>query len=239
MFLYVGDVWIDEVTSLQYSTMQNKTPLYGYASQLFNTTAPGQLIVQGRFTINYKEQGYLHAVLNRHFKQIDPDFIGPPRRRDIKGDNPFIGGNGTQISRASIERITSGDVTIAERYKFFNDLGGYATSFKRTEEEKKTQGVKDRTFEDIAEAFEDAIWKKDKKVSEVDNNTLNSQVRRTDHNKYDDFDIYVVFGNYAEERANHTLQKIIGVRLVDQSKTIQIDGAPIQEEYSFIARSVA
>ena len=30
MFMYIGDVWVDEVVALGYTCIQEKTPIYGY-----------------------------------------------------------------------------------------------------------------------------------------------------------------------------------------------------------------
>ena len=51
--------------------------------------------------------------------------------------------------------------------------------------------------------------------------------------------MYVVFGNFLNNKANHTVQKIIGVRLLSQGKQVQVGGQPVQEQYTFIAKSVA
>ena len=248
MFLYVGDVWIDEVTSLQYTTYQQKTPVRGYASQLWDDCVPGPVQVQGEFTINFKEQGYLWAVLRRALGiSASTAGVGISSKKDnallrkqskledgIKkgskvpgafGDKPLVGSNGTRISRATIERLTAGEATTGERYEFYNSMAGYASY--------GVDSPKDRVFEDIVEAFEDQVW------STKTNTDLNQQLRRTDDNKFDGFDIYVVFGNYDNPKANHTVQKIIDVRLQSQSKAIRIDGMPIQETYSFIARTTA
>jgi hypothetical protein len=128
------------------------------------------------------------------------------------------------VSRASIERIVQGDVTKQDRYDFYQDLAGYATF--------DVNSPKDKIFEDIVEAFEDEVWKTG------DNEDLLKQIRRTDDNIFDDFDIYVAMGNYSVPGANHTVQKLVGVRLTSQGKGIEIGGAPIQESYEFIARTV-
>lgn len=241
MFLYIGDVWVDEVTSLQYVTQQIKTPIYGYASQLWDDVAAGHVLVSGQFTINFKEQGYLWAVLRRYKQIIDPGFsVAKQDSRLLKTrkgstvtmpdlvnkNGTRVGSNGTAISRATIERIAQGDITRQERFDFYHDLAGYATF--------GVNSPKDKAFEDIVEAFEDQIW--NPKGTDTD---LNNQLRRTDDNRFDGFDMYVVFGNYASPQANHTVQKIIDVRLTSQAKMVKIDGSPIQEEYSFIARTVA
>lgn len=227
-FLYIGDVWIDEITSLQYVCQQEKTPLYGYASQLFDTTAAGRVLVTGSFSINFKEQGYLWAVLRRYF-QINADITGFSSEYDgnlTSNKLPITkSSQSTEMMRSTIERLVDGKITKSEQYKFYNDIAGYLTVGDNATKKK------DSIFESIMNTFEDEIWQSDSK-------TLNSQTRRTDDNKFDGFDIYCIWGNYANPAANRTVQKISGVRLLSQGKRIMIGPEPIGEEYSFLAQSV-
>jgi len=240
--LFLGDVWIDEMTSFSYNLIQSKTPLYGYASQFFDTTAAGRILVQGSLSINFKEQGYLWAVLRRYFNVSAVEAGVKSTKKDdnllrvkknssrtmpdiVNKSGNKTGSNGTNISRASIERITQGKMTTGEQYKFYHDLASYATF--------DVKNPKDKVFEDIVEAFEDEVW-----APTSTNEGLSSQIRRVDDNRFDGFDIYLVMGNYSNPKANHTVRKIVGVRLMSEGKQIVINGAPISEQYSWIAQTV-
>jgi hypothetical protein len=111
-----------------------------------------------------------------------------------------------------------------ERQERYLSIAGYATF--------DVNSPKDKAFADLVENFENQVW------GDGTPPAHNNQIRRIDAAEYDDFDIYVVFGNYMNDRSNHTCQKIEGVRLLSQGKQIIVGGAPIQEEYSFIARTV-
>lgn len=248
MFLYLGDVWIDEITSLQYQHIQEKTPLYGYASQLADDFAPGHVIVQGAFTINFKEQGYLWAVLRRYKNMdISTALIQTSGNKDLSGLDKYLtyhdeggaegalgaadrrpvwGSNATKAQRLNIERISQGELTRGQAYDFYHDLAGYSTF--------DTTSPRDKIFENMVELFEDQIWAKG-----VTDNGLRAQIRNPTDNTFDNFDMYVVFGNMAVPKANHTVQKIIGVRLTSQGKTIQVGGGVIMESYSFLAQTTA
>lgn len=239
---YVGDVWVDDMSYIQYSRTQEKTPLWGYASQLFDDCAAGHVIVNGAFSINFKESGYIWAILRRYFS-LDTNFSTATGAADILkkphasalsagklgegidgiGGRPVIGSNGTRVSRASIERLLQGKASRKERYDFYHDLAGYATFSPGT--------GRDKVFEDIVEIFEDQIWKT------TDNKKLLEQIRRVDDNIFDGFDIYVLFGNYANPRANHTVVKLVGVRITGESMQVVADGEPVQVVYSFLART--
>lgn len=60
--IFFGHVWVDDIITIQYSSNQNKAPIYGYASQQFDDIAKGQFLVNGNFTIAFKETGYLSLI---------------------------------------------------------------------------------------------------------------------------------------------------------------------------------
>ena len=245
MFLYIGDVWVDEITSLQYTRQQQKTPIYGYASQMFDDMAAGQVIVQGSFTINYKEQGYLWAILRR-WKNISLAEVmagtDPIRGRALdaqernllrsNGKTPIVWneaqGNHTNIQRQSLERIISEGASTSESYKFYSDLAGYASY------NPKVKGrAKDLGFEDIMESFEDQVWRTD-----ISNDNLKAMIRNPDDNIFDSFDMYVTFGNYSSRAPNHSVLKISNISLLSRGMLVKIDGEPLQESYEFLAQTL-
>lgn len=60
--VYMQDILLDEISNLQFSTVTNKSPIYGYASERFDTVAKGNMIVQGSFTINFVNANYLQIL---------------------------------------------------------------------------------------------------------------------------------------------------------------------------------
>ncbi len=224
--IYIGDVFVDEITSFQCSVQQSKQPIYGYASQLFDKVSKGTVLVQGSFSINFKESGYLWLVLNRYknlIRTLDDlrlplSFIGLDAGSTIAPEK----GDGF-ISRANIEQLISGTATKEEKYQFYNDLAGMATA--------NNPNAKDKTFEDICDAFEDAVWGTD--PIDVDRMT-----RRADDNFFDDFDMYLVFGDMTNKSTNHTVKRIRNVHILGSAQSIENTGEPIQEQYSFFARNI-
>ena len=230
MFLYIGDVWVDEITSISYEDSENKTPIYGYASQLFDDLAAGQCLVQGNFTINFKEQGYLWAVLKR-FKGMSLSDYSTKAEKALGNagkTSPIVwsGNNHTGITRENIERVTQGKATRGEEFQFYHDLAGYATS------SPKMKGkAKDTTFAGLMDAFEDQVWR-----NGVSNEDLLKQIRKPTNTVFNGFDMFLVFGNYSSQEPNHTVLKFINVSLLSQGKTIRMSEGPIQEQYSFLAQ---
>lgn len=69
--LYFGDIFIDEVCSIQWSTQQQTLPLYGYNSYTFDDIALGTRLIQGQFAINFTEDNFLmNLQSNKGFAKI-------------------------------------------------------------------------------------------------------------------------------------------------------------------------
>lgn len=248
--VYIGDVWVDEITSISYAVSQNRTPLYGYADTYFRDVSEGQVIVQGQFTINFKEAGYLWLILDRY-------------RNKVKGRNsylsrtPFLASD--VATQYNIERIFNNEVTRREKIIAYRELAALAKepgseakiarqqfgAFYVDETKGGTANASLGGFasntrqeggigraENAFETFEDKAWRKTQ-------NELDREHRRADDAGLNPFDIYVTFGDYAgDNSANHTVQKISDVYILGGSKQIVVDGQPIQEAYTFIGRNL-
>lgn len=64
--IFIGDVWVDEIIDWQLSYGVPATPIYGYGDTFFSHAAQGRVLVQGNFTINFREPNYLLAILERY-----------------------------------------------------------------------------------------------------------------------------------------------------------------------------
>ncbi|MEW6770009.1 MAG: hypothetical protein AB1330_01265 [Bacillota bacterium] len=57
--IYFQNIFIDEAVSLQFVLHQEIRPIYGYSSYVYDALVVGRRIVQGSFTINYREPYYI------------------------------------------------------------------------------------------------------------------------------------------------------------------------------------
>lgn len=64
--LFIGDVWVDDILAVEYMVNQSKVPKYGYGSQHFDFVAKGAILINGTFTINFREPNYLWLILERY-----------------------------------------------------------------------------------------------------------------------------------------------------------------------------
>lgn len=63
--VYFGDVWVDQLASLSFSMNEQVAPIYGFRSHTFDRVSRGNRYVQGEFTLNFTENGYLQTILDR------------------------------------------------------------------------------------------------------------------------------------------------------------------------------
>jgi len=73
--IFIGDIWVDDIVDWQCSLGANAKPIYGYGSTFYDHAAQGRVLVQGSFTINFREPNYLFAILARYnkYKNLDLD----------------------------------------------------------------------------------------------------------------------------------------------------------------------
>lgn len=257
--LYIGDVWVDEVTTLSYGYQQSRTPIYGYSSVLFDDVSEGHILVTGQFTINFKEAGYLWLILDRfrshklNTNSLTQSIVSPFQRLGFTGD----------AERQNIEQIINNEASVFEKNQFLLELaersklggeysqdnlrdlsesgvasslvanlGGFASTQRSNASRDPSRKTSVGTAEKRFEAFEDALWRKSAQE-------LDLESRRADDPRLNPFEIYVNFGDFAgDDSANHTIERIRNVYILGKSKQIQIDGLPIQEQYTFLARTL-
>lgn len=63
--VYFGDIWVDQLTAISFSLEEQVAPIYGFSSYTFDRISRGSRMVQGQFTINFTENGYMQSILNR------------------------------------------------------------------------------------------------------------------------------------------------------------------------------
>lgn len=239
--LYIGDIFVDEITSFAFTDQQVKTPIYGYSSQLFDATTAGPFIVQGNFCINYKHANYLYLVLMRYQSLIQSvnqaiANAGGNNSQVLQNLTGIISGSASTLQppanlpaafqtnqqtalQQGVSSIITGSATGDQKNNFISNLSAYANSPAMIQ-----------NFNNIAATFEQQIWQ-DK------GNNPDTEVRRPDDNYFDGFDIFCSYGNIGDPTAPSTTERILGVRLTGRSKAVSISGEPIQEEYQFIARN--
>lgn len=242
--IYIGDILVDDVASIQFQVSQSKRPIYGYASQYFHTVAAGQVLVEGNFAIPFKESNYLIATLQRydgHFPIEDKNGKHRVLRENIERriSREYGGALGeSEASRSGrLSKIYSGELQgntgvraseYAGSFEWYRDLGALA----------------DEEFERVAEIYEDTLWTSRNKDRDYNTPNLTGDItdedththRRAD--QYPEFDIWILYGDISNKAANHTIKKISDCHIIGQGQAIEVGGNVIGEQYSFLARNL-
>jgi len=245
--MYIGDVLIDDLVSIQFQVTQGKRPIYGYASQYFDAVADGQIIVEGNFTINFKESDYLIATLKRYtdkmpiVEQQGPTQPGEERRLySVNREN--IERRLERQAKNALERASAiglpwagavgvpvpADALGAEPdnpYQFYQDLAA----------------LPDKAFEDVAEIFEDKIWQDPNANYDTGNVISRKDIDETKYRRADQYppiDIWILYGDISNKAANHTLKKLEQVHILGTGQGIEANGVPILEQYRFMAKNI-
>lgn len=222
--IYFGDVWVDEVVSLQFTLMENVAPIFGYASYTWDAVARGARQIQGSFRINFKESYYLHSITNQLEYKLKSGLTGTYDSGTSKG-LAVTGGN-----RTTADGIKSKGYTI-EHLLAQTNMGPTA-------------------FEDLALEFEKSLWGgSDDKNMEARANDRSTESwfypesARPNLAKYG-YNILIAYGPYKEgysatgEKVSTTVHSLIGVQLTGVSQVIDNNGQTVYEDYSFIARDL-
>jgi hypothetical protein len=113
--VFIGDTWIDDTVSFQYSYTNNKSPVYGYMSENFDAVAKGSRIVQGQFAIAFRETGYIVNILERYAQKTKSAV-----RAIFPGDTDGKGLNYYEM------KLLSEDFTMPDKFGYKNSIhGGY------------------------------------------------------------------------------------------------------------------
>lgn len=206
--IFIGDVWVDEIIDWQCSLGANAVPIYGYGDTWFSHAAQGRVIVQGSFTINFKEPNYLFAVLARYQRYLDVN------KKGIEGFGVATAKRGAQEAEDSgrdrnpyasdpysLQEITYIDKRQALDNFFANGEAGNAAS---------------KLF-------------KSSRVSNLDPRLVNDFAHPL-------FDIKIGYGTVLDQ--NTIGEQIVGIKLIGKGKTIMANGEPLKESYSFFAKTL-
>jgi len=242
--VYINDVLLDLV-AIAWNATQNKMPVYGFASQLFDAVAEGTFIVNGEFTLAFKDVATMHFI-NRHIKGQEYDaetyaanikkLRALPSASVIHEMGP--GSVGLTPVVAQVQELT-----IDEEGNVVPDgtKGKIYVSKNRVED---LFGGPDN-FDDLCDAMEDSIWgigdyykNQYKRPDEID------KEQRFDSYGigYDvagkGFNLLVTYGNPNNSESEHTLKTLNDVHILGSAQSIDPNAGFIIETYSFFARNM-
>lgn len=261
--VFFGDIWVDDIVTIQYNVTQSKTPIYGYASQNFDAVARGQVLVEGTLAISFKETGYLNVIqaqLEAQLKNSKNGIQGkiqsyqpqPGAKAQLSTFVPGINTIGEAGEPIDFTYSPTGTPEIIRQQQTIeqiltNKKGKENLSSAAIGKVIGTDGTQD--FEDFAEILEDSIWgdsngkflaleDKLKRVDEFDYNKRGGIDTAKNSSYADVLNIMLTFGDINDYRAEHTVVVLNDVHFLSTSMIVSPDGNPIAEAYNFIARDI-
>lgn len=218
--IYFGDIWIDEITSLQFTLQEQVAPIFGYASYTWDKVARGNRHVQGTFAINFKESFYLHSVMERLNSKLNGASSGTP----IFDTNQWK--EGVEIEQLVASSAGTQFDSIADEFE--KSLWG--------------EGANDSINRETAARSKNTYFSPEHRGKNADDGTptYDETISRKQLAE-SGFNIIIAYGPMNEiggMSASETVHSLIGVQLTGVSTIIGGDGSPIQEQYSFIAKDL-
>lgn len=253
--IFFGDIWVDDIVTIQYNVSQNKAPLYGYASQTYDAIAKGQVLVQGTLTIAFKEVGYLNTIQYTMEGQRDRTATALANQMkdyydgSVKGTVRYVpqldGNTSVTVSANGTPQIIRQEQTIEDILS--SKHGAVASGVWKDVYGATDGGSKD--FEDFVEALEDTIWGDSngkpyelrnvlRRADEFDYKPNGGILIGSDNDYSQCLNILLTFGDINDFRAEHTMVALNDVHFTNSSLIVTPDGNPVGETYQFFARDI-
>lgn len=207
--IYFGDIWIDEITSIDFTLQEQVAPIYGYASYTWDRVARGSRYISGSFSINFKETAYLQTIMNS-------------LRSDIEASSSV----GYFSKDEWAQNLTIEELLKQDKKDFYEIADDLETSFWG--DGKQTARVQKQ---DKTSYFYPNLRGKTE-VSGLNQGVL----AESGFNIVVAYGNDCLSGRGID--SHETVQVLMGVQLTGISQQIGGNGQPIQEVYQFIARDL-
>lgn len=219
--MYIGNLFIDELSSVQYALQDNAIPVYGYASRFADAYGQGRSLVQGQLTLNFVTEGYLFTVLQQYQQLLGQGAnqfpIGSPQA-DVVAQvlalmatrdklNQLANNSPNTDSQAAVNGNSPTQQAALLQTQITQLTAGMSSDQVAKLSSLRTQQLK--TFSDPV-GFDNAIYQ----------DIL--------------FDIRLEFGN--EVTGVKRLRYLEKCKLISNEQVIAPDGQTIMDSYGFIAR---
>ena len=81
--IYFGDIWIDEVVTLETTLVEAVQPVFGFMSYVYDAVMRGSRQVSGSFTIPFRETNFLRRVLDTELYRREQQQLSPVAREHL------------------------------------------------------------------------------------------------------------------------------------------------------------
>ena len=262
--VFMGDIWVDDIITIQYSINQSKQPIFGYASQNFDAVAAGTVMGEGTMAVAFKEVGYMNVIRS----YIEEQRKGASIVNNQIASRLAAGDTDEYRSSAYSARLqgTMNPGLIRKSETIEEILDTLANTNKKDARGKYTNTPKfqnpnyqGRDFEDLAEVLEDSIWgdfngkvfggmenalKRIDQFDEITNGQgdmlgIKSANNAHTFTNYEAVtNILITFGDTSDTRSEHTMTVLNDIHFTGTSVMVNPTGEPIAEVYNFFFRDI-
>ena len=217
--IFMGNVWLSDISMIEFNLMQKKMPFYGYKSQLFDTMAKGTQLIEGVFSVAYTHTNWLNMAMSKYLEFTSN-----------AGLNAQVTQNDIELF---LKQLKSGDVDQID-FSTLSYKTGSLIPIQKPEDSKFANSNFDTKTNELINFF----W---------GNTSTNGSVNKViSPDNLPSFDITITFGNYPKDRpaaqdeflSSHTVKVLSNIEITGYSMQLAITGEPIQEVYTFFARSM-
>ena len=231
--VYFGSVWMESIAGIQFSMNEQVAPIYGFHSYTFDRISRGQRIVQGSFTLNFTENGYLQTVLDRIALELRRGFDAAIDEQSSVVRTSFATPDGSAYAEENtIEKILAADNE--------NSYEDYLSSLR-----KSFWGESDGTrLSRQGEQKESDVYFYARESGALDQNPLkehgfNILIDYSPDANLSDFEACIRNLKAPGTGSFHqTYRTIMGVHIVGITESLANDGQVLQQHYQFIARDL-
>ena len=212
--IYFKDLYIDEITGIEFQIQENIQPIYGYASYRVDAWARGNRIITGTFRINFRSPYYLHYIINEiEFRKRE----GEPSGESLPDENISPISGRQLIDQASGISTRDSFETLSNRYQ--KAMWGETVN---------------EPFQDLMDNRKiDSFFYPKNRRPIVHEEGFDIFINYGDVPK--SIDELQTTGDVSPEKS---VKIINGVQITGASQVINGEGRPIEEEYTFLAKDM-
>jgi hypothetical protein len=230
--IYADNIYLGEAINLQYQVVENNIPYYGYASYTWQRVAKGTRMIQGSFTINFKEDFYIAKLLRVLRLREQAIASGPPKGASAQ-------------SMPTMQQALQGNVSLDN---YLAMAGG------------NQPGQQLGAYHAVASAFEQALWGKGNPLGSGLTSNTHAPLFYAGPNGFTIYlrygqpigapptmlptqNVINPLGGVqpvpqVKGASVGAIERIVGVEIVGVGKMIDDSGRPVTEVYNFMAKDL-
>ena len=217
--IYFGDVWVDQLAGISFQLQENVAPIYGFRSYTFDRVSRGTRFVQGEFTLNFTENGYMQSILDKISTDMD-DVISKAEEQET---NRYATNLNEGQNIRNLLSIGSDDIYKENIEALKASFWGNPSSFAAPSEKKES----------------DSFYYAERSgtVNSLKEHGFNILIDYTPDANQRDFEDCL---NMTKDSKSfyQTFRSIIGVHIMSEGQAIMNNGQVIQQTFQFVARDL-